>query len=144
MKKAWIVLPAALLVMTGVMYGAFRLDCQRIYDSLEAEAAVIDAERIALEKRFCDLTAKHEPQAAETFSLENRSFPEMIKRFRTRTPTVTPPDVPAEVRHYRDEAAGIIRRWEAVDEDYRRVEAELREYLRSARGSQVKRAAESA
>lgn len=139
MKKAWIVLPLALVLMTGVMYGAFRLDCERIYDSLQAEAAVIDAERVTLEKRFCELTAKHEPQAAETFSADSRNFPEMIKRYRVRTPTVTTPDVAPEIRHYRDEAAGIIRRWEQVDEDFRRAETELREYLRSARGSMVKR-----
>lgn len=139
MKKAWIVLPLTLLLMAGVMYGAVRLDCERIYDSLQAEVAVIDAERITLEKRFVEVVAKHEPQAAETFSPENRNFPEMIKRFRARTPTVAPPDVSPEIRHYRDEAAGIIRRWEAVDEEYRRAETELREYARSARGLMVKR-----
>lgn len=138
MKRAYIVLPLALLLMTGVMYGAFTLDCKRIHDSLQAELAAIDAERITLEKRFVEMAAKHEPQAAETFSPESRNFPEMIKRYRARTPTVTPADVSPEIRHYRDEAAGIISRWEAVDEDYRRAEAELREYLRSARGSMVK------
>src|SRR5262245_54340822 len=105
MKKAWIVLPLALVLMGGVMYGAVVLDCRRIYATLEAEVATIDAERITLEQRFCDLTQKHEPQAAETFSPQSRNFPEMIKRYRARTPTVTQSDAPAEVRHYRDEAA---------------------------------------
>lgn len=144
MKKAYIVLPLALLLMAGVMYGAFRLDCQRIYNSLQAELAVIDAERITLEKDFCDLTAKHEPAAAETFSPESRNFPEMIKRYEARTPTVTPPDASTDIRHYRDRAAGIIRRWKVIDEDYRRAETELHDYLRSGRGSNVKRAASAA
>jgi hypothetical protein len=139
MKKAWIVLPLALLVMAGVMYAAVSLDCVRIHESLQAELATIDAERVTLEKRYVELAAKHEPQAGELFSPETRNFPEMIKRFRARTPTSSQLDTTPELRHYRDEAAGVISRWEAVDEDYRRVETELREYLRSARGSIAKK-----
>ncbi len=136
MRKAtpWIVIPIALAVMAMLMYVAFCADCTRLWYAAAEQVADIDYERMVLEKKFSELAAIHEPGLVEPFNVDRRDFSAVIHYFRKRTSSDASSPVTPEVRRYRDQAAGLINRWEVLTVEHKAADDDFRAYMNSFRG----------